>query len=433
MAPGTATILHADLDAFYASAEQLFDPTLRGRPIAVGGGVVLAASYEAKRLGVQSGMPGWRARQLCPDLCFVQGHFHEYQRLGDQVMAVLRDFTPLVERISIDEAFLDVAGSVHLFGSPEQIASSIRQRVRQEIGLVVSVGVARTKHLAKIASQFAKPDGLVVVDPSQEMEFLAPLPVELMWGVGPATRARLADSGVRTIGDLAAMSEPGLQHVLGRAVGSKLGSLAVNLDPRPVETTHVAKSVGAQSALGPRGVEPVLIRSVLAYLADRVASRLRQHGLAGRTITVRVRFIGLRSVTRARTIPVAISSTLTLTEAAVDLVQGLLEEHAVEREVTLLAISVSKLIDESVLQLELPLGQQDDRRARRTTATGATSSTVDRSVDAIRDRFGRGAIGFATVMFSDEQRVPEEFRELAQHDHYRQRFPSEPRITHRGS
>src|ERR1700741_2542409 len=193
---GRATILHADLDAFYASVEQLLDPSLRGRPIAVGGGVVLAASYEAKAFGVRSGMPGRRARELCPELTFVSGHFTEYQRLADAAIEVLGDYTPLVERISIDEAFADVAGCTHLFGPPANIARTIRQRVRDELGLAISVGVARTKHLAMIASQVAKPDGLVVVDPATELEFLHNLPVELMWGVGPATQARLTQIGV---------------------------------------------------------------------------------------------------------------------------------------------------------------------------------------------------------------------------------------------
>src|SRR5215218_6876628 len=198
-----ATILHADLDAFYASVEQMLDPSLKGRAIAVGGGVVLAASYEAKAFGVHGGMPGRRARALCPDLVFVGGHFKEYQRLGDAAVRVLGDFTPLVERVSIDEAFADVAGCIHLFGTPAEIAAAIRRRVRDELALPISVGVARTKHLAKIASQVAKPDGLVVVDPGTELQFLHHMPVELMWGVGPATKARLAESGIATIGDLA--------------------------------------------------------------------------------------------------------------------------------------------------------------------------------------------------------------------------------------
>src|SRR5690349_17077645 len=212
---GSASILHADLDAFYASVEQLLDPSLRGKPIAVGGGVVLAASYEAKSLGVSSGMSGHRARQLCPELIFVGGHFQDYQRLGDAAINVLNDFTPLVERISIDEAFADVAGCTHLFGSPPEIARAVRRRVRAELGLPISIGVARTKHLAKIASQVAKPDGLVAVDPETELDFLHDLPVEFMWGVGPVTRARLAGVSVYTIGQLAQIPGWSLQRVIG--------------------------------------------------------------------------------------------------------------------------------------------------------------------------------------------------------------------------
>ena len=222
----TATILHADLDAFYASVEQMLDPSLKGKPIAVGGGVVLAASYEAKAFGVHGGMPGRRARELCPDLVFVGGHFKEYQRLGDAAIRVLGDFTPLVERISIDEAFADVAGCTHLFGTPAEIAAAIRRRVRDELALPISVGVASTKHLAKIASQVAKPDGLVVVDPGTELAFLHDLPVEMMWGVGPATRARLAASGIATIGDLARSSTAAMTRLLGRAAGERLAALA---------------------------------------------------------------------------------------------------------------------------------------------------------------------------------------------------------------
>ena len=207
-----ATILHADLDAFYASVEQLLDPSLRGRPIAVGGGVVLAASYEAKVFGVRGGMSGRAARDLCPGLVFVGGHFGEYQRLGDAAIAILGDFTPLVERISIDEAFADVRGCTHLFGSPAEIAAAIRHRVRTELGLPISVGLARTKHLAKIASQIAKPDGLVAVDPATELEFLHDLPVGLMWGVGPVTRARLAEQDIFTIGQLARTSGRALER-----------------------------------------------------------------------------------------------------------------------------------------------------------------------------------------------------------------------------
>src|SRR5215470_3343071 len=269
-----ATILHADLDAFYASVEQLLDPSLRGRPIAVGSGVVLAASYEAKAFGVRGGMPGRRARELCPQLTFVNGHFKDYQRLGDAAIKVLGDFTPLVERISIDEAFADVAGCTDLFGPPAEIATT-RRRVRVELGLPISVGVARTKHLAKIASQVAKPDGLVIVDPETELDFLHDLPVELMWGVGPVTKARLAESGVHTIGQLAKMPGYSLERLLGRAAGEKLTALAWNRDPREIRTHHRAQSAGAQSALGKKPAEEKVFRPTLRHLADRVASRLR--------------------------------------------------------------------------------------------------------------------------------------------------------------
>src|SRR5499427_916672 len=291
----TATILHADLDAFYASVEQLLDPSLRGKPIAVGGGVVLAASYEAKSFGVSSGMSGRRARELCPRVIFVSGHFRDYQRLGDAAINVLNDFTPLVERISIDEAFADVAGCTHLFGSPAEIARAVRHRVRAELGLPISVGVARTKHLAKIASQVAKPDGLVVVDPETELEFLHDLPVELMWGVGPITQARLADIGVRTIGQLAKTPGWSLERIVGRAVGEKLMALAWNRDPRQIRTHHRAQSAGAQSALGKKPAAERLFRPTLRHLADRIASRLRAKSRPGRTVTIRVRFADLHS------------------------------------------------------------------------------------------------------------------------------------------
>src|SRR3954454_14286582 len=242
-----ATILHADLDAFYASVEQMVDPSLKGKPIAARGGVVLAASYEAKAFGVYGGMPGRRARELCPGLVFVGGHFTEYQRLGDAAIAIIGDFTPLVERISIDEAFADVRGCTHLFGTPAEIAAAIRRRVRTELGLPISVGVARTKHLAKIASQVAKPDGLVVVDPETELAFLHDLPVGLMWGVGPATEARLAKIGVTTIGQLAESSPDSVERLLGHAAGKKLTDLAWNRDPRPIQARGRAHSAGAQS------------------------------------------------------------------------------------------------------------------------------------------------------------------------------------------
>jgi len=414
MAAG-ATILHADLDAFYASVEQLLDPSLRGKPIAVGGGVVLAASYEAKAYGVRGGMGGRRARELCPDLRFVGGHYSEYQRLGDQVIDIMRDFTPLVERISIDEAFLEVAGSVHLFGSPQSMASEIRRRVREEAGLPVSVGVARTKHLAKIASQVAKPNGLIVVEPAYELEFLHPLPVALMWGVGPVTQARLAAQGITTIGELAATPGRSLERLLGRAVGAKLGSLAWNRDPRAIETAHRARSVGAQSALGRKEISTELLRMTLRHLADRVATRLRAKERAGRSVTVRVRFAEMQSVTRSITLPSAISATPILAEVAYSLAITALDDYPDEKFITLLAISVSHLVYESALQLELPI-ELGEEQLRPGTAAGAARWTLDRSVDAVRERFGRQAVGYASVSLSTGGAVPDEFRELAEKD-----------------
>lgn len=410
-----ATVLHADLDAFYASVEQLLNPALRGLPIAVGGGVVLAASYEAKKFGVQGGMPGRRARELCPQLRFVSGNFREYQRLGDQVVDVMRDFTPLVERISIDEAFLDVAGSVHLLGSPTEMAIELRRRVREEVGLPVSVGVARTKHLAKIASQVAKPNGVVVVEPEQELDFLHPLPVELMWGVGRVTRERLAQSGIKTIGDLASMPGRHLEGLLGSAVGAKLGSLSWNVDPREVETHRRSRSVGAQSALGRREISDALIHATLLHLADRVATRLRAKQRAGYTVTAKVRFENLSSVTRSITLPAAISSTQLLCDVAFDLVAVALGDHPDEQLITLLAISVSHLEDQPSLQLELEL-DLDDGLPHPGTEDGVSQWDLDRSVDAVRDRFGRTSVGYASTSLGDRRSVPDEFRELAERD-----------------
>jgi len=400
------TILHADLDAFYASVEQLLDPALRGRPIAVGGGVVLAASYEARAFGVRGGMSGWQARQLCPQLRFVGGHFREYQRLGDQVMGVLRDVTPIVERISIDEAFLDVRGAVHLFGEPPDIARQIRGRVRAEVGLAVSVGVARTKHLAKVASQVAKPDGLVVVPVGQERAFLDPLPVELMWGVGPATRQRLGGRGIRTIGELAEVAPGALQSLLGDAAGARLSALAHDDDARRVAPRGKAKSVGAQSALGRRPATAEVFNQAFARLADRVASRLRAACLEGRTVTVRVRFPGMRSVTRSVTLPTPVTSTRALTEIAAFLAAGAVEDEG-QREVTLLAVSVSHLRRAGGLQLSLPFDG---------ASAGPARWALDRSVDAIRARFGRGAVGYAPVVLGGQGLVPDDFRELAERD-----------------
>ena len=415
--PSGPTILHADLDAFYASVEQLLDPALRGRPIAVGGsdrgGVVLAASYEAKAFGVHGGMAGWQARQLCPRITFVRGHFSEYQRLADDVMDILGAVTPAVERISIDEAFLDVTGSTHLFGPPAEIAARLRARVRREVGLPISIGAARTKHLAKVASQVAKPDGLVVVEPERERAFLDPLPVGLMWGVGPVAQQRLAERGVHTIGELAEMSPRALEGLLGHAVGAKLAALAVNEDPRRIAGSQRAKSVGAQSAIGAHRPTGELVREVLSHLADRVAGRLRAKHRAGRTVTVRVRFAGMKAVTRSVTLPGAVAATLTLTEVAEQLAWQAIRDQDAPVEISLLAISVSNLTVQHAIQLELPVPPDDPRRPG--SAIGSARWALDSSVDAVRDRFGREAVGYLPAR-ARSRGVPDEFRELAERE-----------------
>ena len=410
-----ATILHADLDAFYASVEQLLDPSLRGKPVAVGGGVVLAASYEARTFGVHGGMSGRQARELCPQLIFVGGHFKEYQRLGDAAVKVLNDYTPLVERISIDEAFADVAGCTRLFGPPAEIARAIRSRVRAELGLPISVAVAHTKHLAKIASQVAKPDGLVVVDPDNELEFLHPLPVELMWGVGPVTKARLAEIGVLTIGQLAETPGWSLERLLGPAAGEKLAALAWNRDPREIKTHRRAGSAGAQSALGRKPAEERIFRPTLFHLADKIGTRLRAKSRPGRTMTVRVRFANLASATRSVTLDAPISATLILAEIAEDLVRAVLVDHPDEKIISLLAISVSHLEEDWDVQLELPLGLKDEAR-RPGTKKGMARWVADCAVDRIRDRFGWDAIGYGSVALGIARSVPDEFRKLAEKD-----------------
>jgi DNA polymerase-4 len=409
----TATILHADFDAFYASVEQLLDPTLRGKPIAVGGGVVLAASYEARAFGISGGMPGWRARELCPHLIFVDGHFKEYQRLGDAAIGVLNDFTPLVERISIDEAFADVAGCTHLFGPPAEIAGAVRRRVRTELGLPISIGVARTKHLAKIASQVAKPDGLLVVDPATELAFLHNLPVELVWGVGPVTRARLAEIDIHTIGQLAQAPGWSLERVLGGAARDKLTALAWNRDPREIKTHRRAQSAGAQSALGKQPADEQVFGPALRHLAERVASRLRASFRPGRTVTVRVSFADLRSVTRSVTLDAPILATAILAEIAEELMRRVLTDYPDEKTISLLAISVSHLEPCWDLQLELPLGLEDEKR-RPGTKRGMARWSADRAMDMIRDRFGSKSVGYGSVVLSLSGSVPDAFRELAE-------------------
>ena len=410
----TPDVLHVDLDAFYASVEQLLNPDLRGKPIAVGGGVVMAASYEARAFGVRSGMPGSRARLLCPDLISVDGHFSEYSRLSGEVFAICDDFTPIVEKISIDEAFLDVSGSRHLLGKPGVIGREIRDRVLGETGLPISVGVARTKFLAKIASQVAKPDGMIVVPVRHELDFLHPLPVRLMWGVGPVTQAKLAEYGVETIGDLAGLPQSTLGGRLGRGIARHLSALSWNRDPRGVRPGHRAKSVSSQSGFGRHPIDQLFINRILHDLADRVASRLRDKDRAGKTITVRIRFGDMTSITRSVTLGAAVASTEGLYDAALDLVATGLGDHPEHDEISLLSVGTSGLTYGSALQLELPL-VFDDTPLRPGSELGRKHHDLDRAVDTVRERFGRNAAGHAAAKLSpDRQSAPDEFRELAQ-------------------
>jgi len=401
-----ADILHVDLDAFYASVEQLLDPSLRGKPIAVGGGVVLASSYEAKRYGVQSGMPARQARLLCPRLIVVPGNFSEYQRLSDEVFAISEDYTPVVERISIDEAWLDVSGSVHLFGPPATMAAMLRTRVLDEVGLALSIGAARTKFLAKVASQVAKPDGLVVVEPEHELEFLHPLPVDLLWGVGPVTKAKLTERGISTVGQLAEVQPQALRRLLGDVAGDHLGDLAWNRDPRPVNRHRRAGSVGAQSALPRQAPSKELVSQTLRRLADRIGTRLRNKDKAGRTVAVRLRIPEQGSISRRRTLGSAIASSDTIFRVAEELAHNAIKEEDVA-EITLLGISVSGLRDGVALQLQLPLGDGVG------SPTSVAAWELDKAIDAARKRFGRHAVDSGAAAFG-RRSVPDDFRELAE-------------------
>ncbi len=279
-----ATILHADLDAFYASVEQRDDPRLRGRPVLVGGGVVLACSYEAKARGVRTAMGGAQARRLCPDAIVVPPRMSAYTAASKAVFDIFRHTTPLVEGISIDEAFLDAGGLRRVSGTPPEIAARLRREVRQRVGLPITVGVARTKFLAKVASGVAKPDGLLVVEPGGELAFLHPLPVERLWGVGPVTSGKLRDRGIRTVGQVARVGEAALVSMLGGHAGRHLHALAHNHDPRPVQGGRRQRSIGSQQALGRGPRSPEALEAVLVGLVDRVSRRLRAAGRMCRTL-----------------------------------------------------------------------------------------------------------------------------------------------------
>jgi DNA polymerase-4 len=386
-ARSAATILHADLDSFYASVEQRDDPSLRGKPIVVGGGVVLAASYEAKAFGVRTAMSGAAARRACPNLIEVPARFEAYTEASRQVFDVFRDTSPIVEPMSIDEAFIDVAGLWRLAGTPRQIAETLRRRVADEVGLPLSVGVARTKFLAKVASAVSKPDGLLVVEPDGEIDFLHPLPVQRLWGVGAVTSAKLHDRGIHTVADVAAMQPDALVAIVGRSMGHQLHALAHNRDGRRVTTGRRRGSIGSQQALGGRRRSRDEIDVVLWRLVDRVAGRMRRADRVGRTITIRLRFDDLTRATRSCSLHDATAATAVIHATAagvLDVAWPLIER----RGISLLGLSVGNLSDLDAVQLVLPFERCESER-------------IDRVLDEIHEKFGHRALGRATTLRGD--------------------------------
>jgi DNA polymerase IV len=380
-----ATILHADLDSFYASVEQRDDPRLTGRPVIVGAGVVLAASYEAKACGVRTAMGGAQARRLCPHAAVVSPRMSAYSDASKAVFGVFEELSPLVEGLSIDEAFLDVRGLDRISGTPIQIAMRLRREIRERVGLPITVGVARTKFLAKVASGVAKPDGLLLVPPSVELEFLHPLPVERLWGVGKVTARKLRAHGITTVGEVARLSELTLVSLLGRASGRHLHALAHNHDPRPVMRRRRRRSIGAQRALGRRRRTREELATALMALVDRVTRRLRAAKRLCRTVVLRLRFEDFTRATRSHTLPEPTSHTPTILMTASGLLRMAMSTIQ-RRGCTLIGIALANLLDQGPIQLLLPFD-----RARN----------LDATIDRVRDRFGSGAITRGALVGQD--------------------------------
>ena len=373
----TATVLHADLDAFFASVEQRDDRRLRGKPVIVGSGVVLAASYEAKAYGVRTAMGGRQALRLCPHAIAVPPRMSAYSDASKAVFAVFEDTTPLVEALSIDEAFLDVRGLERLAGPPGEIAVRLRERVLDEVGLPITVGIARTKFLAKVASAVAKPDGLLLVPPDRELDFLHPLPVERLWGVGRVTAEKLHSRGLRTVGQVARLEEELLVQLLGRASGRHLHALAHNRDPRPVQTGGRRRSIGSQRALGRRATSWGLVDSSVIAIVDRVSRRLRTGRRLCRTVVLRLRFDDFTRATRSLTLPRLTDQSQTILDAARTLLAS--ARPLIERRgITLVGLSLTNL--ESVDRVQLCL--MDDWRPE----------ALDAALDEVRDRYGSKSI-----------------------------------------
>ena len=387
-----AAILHADLDSFYASVEQRDDPSLRGRPVIVGGGVVLAASYEAKAFGVRTAMGGRQAHALCPHAIVVPPRMSAYSAASDAVFEVFRDTTPLVEPVSVDEAFLDVSGLGRVSGTPVQIGARLRERVRDEVGLPITVGIARTKFLAKVASQEAKPDGLLLVPPDRELAFLHPLPVRRLWGVGAKTADKLRAHGIETVADVAELSETTLGSLVGGAMGRQLFALSHNVDRRRVVTGRRRRSVGAQRALGRSGssMSAAEIDAVVVNLVDRITRRMRAADRTGRTVVLRLRFGDFTRVTRSHTMARATASTEAILAAARRLVADAGPLIA-ERGLTLVGFAVSNIDRDGAQQLELPFADAGRR----------DSLPVDLAIDRVRGRYGTSALTRGVLLGRD--------------------------------
>jgi DNA polymerase IV len=382
-----ATILHADLDAFYASVEQRDDPRLRGRPVIVGAGVVLAASYEAKAHGVRTAMAGGLARRLCPRAVVVPPRMGEYAKASKAVFEVFRQTTPLVEGLSIDEAFLDVGGLGKISGTPPEIAARLRHDVRERVGLPITVGVARTKFLAKVASGVAKPNGLLEVPPDRELAFLHPLPVERLWGVGPVTAGKLRDRGITRVGQVAGLGEAALVSMVGQAAGRHLHALAHNRDPRPVDVGRRRRSIGSQRALGRSPRTPADLDAVVIGLVERVTRRMRTAGRAGRTVVLRLRFDDFSRATRSHTLPWPTSHSHTIMVTARELLADAMP--MIRRQgVTMVGVAVANLDDSGVIQLTLPFERHN--------------GGLDAALDRVRDRFGSDAVTRAVLLGRDQ-------------------------------
>ncbi|GLP78866.1 DNA polymerase IV [Mycobacterium antarcticum] len=386
-----ASILHADLDSFYASVEQRDDPSLRGRPVIVGGGVVLAASYEAKAFGVKTAMGGRQALQLCPHAIVVPPRMSAYSEASAAVFEVFHDTTPLVEPLSVDEAFLDVSGLARVSGTPVQIGARLREQVAERVGLPITVGIARTKFLAKVASQEAKPDGLLLVPPDRELAFLHPLPVRRLWGVGAKTADKLHAHGIHTVADVAELSESMLGSIVGGGMGHQLFALSHNIDRRRVVTGVRRRSVGAQRALGRSGntMSPSEIDAVVVNLVDRITRRMRKSDRTGRTVVLRLRFNDFSRVTRSHTLPRATASTDAILSAARELVATAAPLIA-ERGLTLVGFAVSNIDRDGAQQLELPF--DGSVASARPVAAAADLLAIDSAMDEVRQRFGNAAV-----------------------------------------